>query len=312
MKKIFLVLLALVLISLCCIYLFIPNVVQHSSSHTSPYRYDALLRRLKQPANWLCWADSHFAQTKDGLLHLNDVRFRADSFSQSALYFSPVAPAEGYQLRLSISPANGDSARLQWEYRSATSYNPVQRIQRYNKAQSLISALDQLSARTNRYFRNIDGVYGFTINEALVSDSLLISTSGNSTSYPDIPFIYSLIDKLYSYLQQQHAQALGAPMLNILKQPEGGYLTRVALPVNRELPQRSDISFKRMLAGGNILIAEVKGGPAQIEKATMQIENYIKDFKRMSPAIPFLSLVTDRRQQSDSAQWITRIYYPVM
>lgn len=312
MKKIFLVLLTLVLISLCCIYLFIPNVVQHSSSHTSPYRYDALLRRLKQPANWLCWADSHFAQTKDGLLHLNDVRFRADSFSQSALYFSPVAPAEGYQLRLSISPVNGDSARLQWEYRSATSYNPVQRIQRYNKAQSLISALDQLSARTNRYFRNIDGVYGFTINEALVSDSLLISTSGNSTSFPDIPFIYSLIDKLYSYLQQQHAQALGAPMLNILKQPEGGYLTRVALPVNRELPQRSDISFKRMLAGGNILIAEVKGGPAQIEKATMQIENYIKDFKRMSPAIPFLSLVTDRRQQSDSAQWITRIYYPVM
>ena len=101
-------------------------------------------------------------------------------------------------------------------------------------------------------------------------------------------------------------------MLNILQQPEGGYLTRVALPVTRELPQQHDISFKRMLAGGNILITEVKGGPAQIEKASAQIENYIKDFKRMSPAIPFLSLVTDRRQQPDSTQWITRIYYPVM
>lgn len=312
MKKILLVLLALVLISLCSIYLFIPNVVQHSSSHYSPYRYDALLRRLKQPANWLCWADSSSVLVKDGLLHLNDVRFRADSFSQSALYFSPVAPAEGYQLRLSISPVNGDSARLQWEYRSATSYNPVYRIRRYNQAQSVISALDQLSAHTNQYFRRIEGVYGFAINEALISDSLLISTSGNSTSYPDIPFIYSLIDKLYNYLQQHHAEASGAPMLNILKQPEGGYLTRVALPVSGELPQRNDISFKRMLAGGNILIAEVKGGPVQIEKAMAQVENYIRDFKRMSPAIPFLSLVTDRRQQPDSTQWITRIYYPVM
>lgn len=312
MKKIFLILLALVVVTLCCIYLFIPNVVQHSSGHSSPYRYDAVLRRLKQPANWLCWADSQSLLTKDGLLHLSDVSFRADSFSQSALYFSPVAPAQGYQLRLAISPVNGDSTRLQWEYRSATSYNPVQRINRYREAQSVMNALDQLSAHTNRYFRHIEGVYGFAIKEAVVSDSLLISTSGNSSSYPDIPFIYSLIDKLYSYLQQQQAQTSGAPMLNILQQPEGGYLTRVALPVTRELPQQHDISFKRMLAGGNILITEVKGGPAQIEKASAQIENYIKDFKRMSPAIPFLSLVTDRRQQPDSTQWITRIYYPVM
>jgi len=312
MKKILLILLALVLIALACIYLFIPNVVQHSSSHYSPYRYDALLRRLRQPANWLCWADSHSALVQNGQLQLNDIGFRADSFSQSALYFSPVAPAQGYQLRLSISPANGDSARLQWEYRSATSYNPVQRIQRYNEAQSVISALDQLSAHTNSYFRSIGGVYGFTISEALISDSLLISTSANSNTYPDIPFIYSLIDKLYNYLQQHDAQAMSAPMLNILKQAQGGYLTRVALPVNRELPQRNDISFKRMLAGGNILITEVKGGSVQIEKATAQIENYIRDFKRMSPAIPFLSLVTDRRQQPDSTQWITRIYYPVM
>lgn len=312
MKKILLILLALILIALTCIYLFIPNVVQHSSSHYSPYRYDALLRRLRQPANWFCWADSHPALVQNGQLQLNDISFRADSFSQSALYFSPVAPAQGHQLRLSISPANGDSARLQWEYRSATSYNPVQRIQRYNEAQSVISALDQLSAHTNNYFRSTGGVYGFAISEALVSDSLLISTSAGSKTYPDIPFIYSLIDKLYSYLQQHDAQATSAPMLNILKQPEGGYLTRVALPVNRELPQRNDISFKRMLAGGNILITEVKGGPAQIEKATAQVENYIKDFKRMSPAIPFLSLVTDRRQQPDSTQWITRICYPAM
>ena len=67
-----------------------------------------------------------------------------------------------------------------------------------------------------------------------------------------------------------------------------------------------------MLPGGNILITEVKGGPEEIKKAYRQVELYISDFQRVAPAIPFESLVTDRRAEKDSTKWITRIYYPVM
>ena len=67
-----------------------------------------------------------------------------------------------------------------------------------------------------------------------------------------------------------------------------------------------------MLGGGNILITEVKGGSNKINNAYKQIRNYISDYNRIAPAIPFESLVTDRSKEPDSSKWVTRIYYPVM
>jgi hypothetical protein len=67
-----------------------------------------------------------------------------------------------------------------------------------------------------------------------------------------------------------------------------------------------------MLGGGNILITEVKGGQNEITNAYKQIQNYVSDYNRSAPAIPFESLVTDRRKEPDSSKWITRIYYPVI
>jgi hypothetical protein len=67
-----------------------------------------------------------------------------------------------------------------------------------------------------------------------------------------------------------------------------------------------------MLGGGNILITEIKGGSASIDKAFKEMENYVSDYRRTPPAIPFQSLVTDRMKEPDTSKWITRIFYPVM
>jgi hypothetical protein len=67
-----------------------------------------------------------------------------------------------------------------------------------------------------------------------------------------------------------------------------------------------------MPGGGNMLVTEVKGGQIEVNKASVQLLNYISDYNRTAPAIPFESLVTDRRKEPDSSKWITRIYYPVM
>jgi len=82
--------------------------------------------------------------------------------------------------------------------------------------------------------------------------------------------------------------------------------------VDRRLPDAGEIHYKWMLGGGNILITEVKGGPGEIKKAYEQITHYVTDYKRLAPAIPFESMVTDRTVEKDSSQWITRIYYPVI
>jgi hypothetical protein len=63
---------------------------------------------------------------------------------------------------------------------------------------------------------------------------------------------------------------------------------------------------------GDILVTEVRGGPHHIKKGLQQLEYYLNDYQRTSPAIPFESLITDRSIQPDTAQWVTRIYYPVI
>jgi hypothetical protein len=104
----------------------------------------------------------------------------------------------------------------------------------------------------------------------------------------------------------------GFPMLNIYKTDSVNYLTRVAIPVDKKLPSSGNISYKWMLGGGNILVTDVRGGPFSIDSAFQQLEYYVHDYNRTSPAIPFQSLVTDRSKVPDTTKWITRLYYPVM
>ena len=63
---------------------------------------------------------------------------------------------------------------------------------------------------------------------------------------------------------------------------------------------------------GNVLVTEIKGGTYTIKKSFDQLENYLTDAKRTSPAIPYEMMITDRSKETDTAKWVTRLYYPVM
>jgi hypothetical protein len=162
------------------------------------------------------------------------------------------------------------------------------------------------------FFSKPENIYGFTIRQEPVVDSILVSTFAMSKGYPSTAFIYNLLDQLKDYIKNQSAKETGYPMLNINTEDSINYLTRVAIPVDKELKSSGNISYKRMLGRGEILVAEVKGGPGLINNAFYQMKNYVNDYQRVAPAIPFLSLVTDRMNEPDTSKWITRIYYPVM
>jgi len=131
-------------------------------------------------------------------------------------------------------------------------------------------------------------------------------------SLPSTEQVYTMVKKLKDYILSQKAGATGNPMLNVFTRDSLSFDVRVAIPVDRRLPDAGEIHYKWMLGGGNILITEVKGGPEEIKKAYNQVNHYITDYKRLAPAIPFESMVTDRTVEKDSSQWITRIYYPVI
>jgi hypothetical protein len=62
---------------------------------------------------------------------------------------------------------------------------------------------------------------------------------------------------------------------------------------------------------GSLLTAEVKGGAHTVSEAEKQLENYVRDYQIVSPAIPFQTLVTDRRKEMDTARWVSIVNYPV-
>jgi hypothetical protein len=65
------------------------------------------------------------------------------------------------------------------------------------------------------------------------------------------------------------------------------------------------------MALGNILVGEVKGGTYTVISGEQNLTNYVNDHKKMSPAIPYQSLVTDRLLEADTSKWVTKLYYPV-
>ena len=155
-------------------------------------------------------------------------------------------------------------------------------------------------------------LYDLDIRREIVDDSTMISTFDSTIGYPSTEKIYSLIDKLRAYISSQQAQATDSPMLNIFSKDNRTFFTRVAFPTNKTLPSKGDIVFRKMLYGGNILTALVKGAPNKADSAIVAIENYLSDYELTSPAIPFYSLVTNRLAEKDSTKWTSKIYYPVM
>jgi hypothetical protein len=91
---------------------------------------------------------------------------------------------------------------------------------------------------------------------------------------------------------------------------DSNYELMVALPTNLKINNKDDIFFKRMIPG-NFLVTEVKGGDYKINQARNALKIYLDDYKKMAMAIPFQSLISDRRREPDSTNWITKVYYPV-
>lgn len=212
---------------------------------------------------------------------------------------------------LHVLPLGKDSVRLEWVAQAAGSYQPLRRWQSWRKAKRMEQALEEKLQAISRFLSQPENIYGVQIREERVTDSILVSTFRKTAGPADQALVYQLVDELRLFIEKNGAKETGYPMVNYTT-VDSLHLTRVAIPVDRRLPNAGAISYKWMMGGGKILVAEVKGGPASVEQALKQVENYIRDHQRVPPAIPFFSWVTDRRTYSDSSQWVTRIYYPVM
>ena len=60
-----------------------------------------------------------------------------------------------------------------------------------------------------------------------------------------------------------------------------------------------------------IVVGQTKGGAWSAELAMKQLKQYLTDYQRVTMALPFQLLVTERDQEPDSTRWVTQVVQPV-
>jgi hypothetical protein len=310
MKKRLIAIVVILVVLFGSIYLFIPNYVSINHQISVSANSQGLRRNLFAENSWSTWWPGKSSDSAGHWIYKDNTYFITEK-GVSAMFIAIRKKDFATLTSLTIAGERLNSTNMFWEARVPTSYNPLKRLQIYLNARKLNDDMKTILEKMKTHFSSTENIYGHDIRKELVTDSTLVSTFGNSKGYPGVEFIYRLIDDLKKYIAVQGAKETGFPMLNINTVDSINFLTRVAIPVDKILPSSGNISYKWMLPHGNILVTDVKGGPFMIDKAFHQVNNYATDYQRTAPAIPFLSLVTDRRQEPDSSKWITRIYYPV-
>lgn len=296
------------------LYFIIPNKIALNEKNTCIANAKAFSRAIFDTTRWRQWwpavkenethSSTHFKYNGNDY-HILEQRF-------SSLLLSIKKGTDSVITELLLIPLASDSVEVAWTGAAKAGTNPLNRAAKRAWMKGLSADMQTLLQRMCSFYSNPDHVYGIHIEEQKVVDSTLIYTSTTVKTHPTPNAIYNLVDKLKIFAQQHDATQTGLPMLNIMPNADSTYLIRVALPVDKKLKDEGDIHYRWMLGGGNILVTEVKGGPSQIEKAFAAMELYVADHRRIAPAIPFQSLVTDRRAQPDTAQWVTKVYWPVM
>lgn len=313
MKIWLIIVLTILLFLIGSIYVFIPNNISINHSLFIKVNREGIYRNMIIEKNWSKWWPGNISYTnmKQNLFYNNSL-YSIDKKTFVSLLISITHGSLKANTSFDLIAKNIDSVNLTWEGTVPTSEQPFKRLQIYLKAKQINNDIKTILKKIQDFFSKTENVYGYNIRHELVTDSILVSTYGISKNYPSTNLIYGLIDQLKIYTASRSAKETGFPMLNINTKDSINYLTRVAIPVNKKLPSSGNISYKWMLGGGNILVMDVKGGPSSIKNAFNQMENYVNDYQKVAPAIPFQSLITDRRQEPDTSKWVTRIYYPVM
>jgi hypothetical protein len=187
--------------------------------------------------------------------------------------------------------------------------NRFNRIIQYPDYLRWKKAFGQFSAQLQDFFADTRKVYGFDIRKSKVPNSPHIALMQEYPEHPSWTEVYGLIDDIKQYVATQQAGVVNDPIMHIVVD-EGRFKVMVAVATNRVLPSSGRFMLKEMVLG-NVMVAEVRGGSDKVKECEIQMANYVRDYGKAAPAIPYLRLVTDRRKVTDSTQWITTVNFPV-
>jgi hypothetical protein len=305
MKKILLAFVFLIVIILAAIYLFIPGKLQLAATISFNATLPGVTRTLANDSNWEKWwpGETSFAYNKQ--------TYSINGRFLNVFGIDIYSDKDTINSRMELVPVNENTMTIIWNAEQVSSNDPLKRFDRYRHAKQTEKNMNAILQSLKTFLQKKENIYGFDVKETLVKDSALITTRRQFDHYPDAQEVDSMIQSLRKYISQNNAIEKNLPMLNVFELGNSRYEAMTAIPVDKVLPKTNEFAPKFLLKGGNILEAQIQGGPYTIKKGLEELENYRADYKFDSPAIPYQLLVTDRTKEADTTKWITRLYYPV-
>ncbi len=287
-------------------YFIFPDRQQPRGSLTAAVSYAAALRQLPDTASWKLWWPWH-AQGTEGNQPEGTITLKGISDTQFGLNWQE----NGFvtTVFVTVSSEGNDSTVLVWSANWTAGMNPLNRVNEFARGKRLENDMKTFLHAFSVYASNPENIYGFKPAMEKVTDTLLITTKANYTKAPGTAEIYRMIGTLEQYTRNKGVKVTGMPMYHITG-TEGNIEMMVALPIEKAIEGNEVCRIKRMV-DGNLLVAEVKAGPEKLKFLFQQFELCRNDYHLASPAIPYLQPVTNRLQNPDTAQWITKMCYPV-
>jgi hypothetical protein len=205
--------------------------------------------------------------------------------------------ADGVQVNgdIRLAPLNLDSILISWDCKVPVLFTHREEI-RHNMEAVLLSFKSFIDDDKN--------IYGSHFYRAMSKVSTLVSIISVSATYPTTAEVYQKIDSLRQYMSSQGAAAIDSPWLNVTKLQDGTFRTTVAIPGNKRLASHGRIANQNFVPW-RMLEGEVHGGVYTVEKAFDQLQKFKTDHGMTIMALPFQSLITDRRKEQDTTKWVT-------
>ncbi len=291
------------------IYLFIPNKIVVTENLVVPQSSTGVTRGLMNIQYWDKWMpyksiEGHTFILAGGKLEVVEsflssakTNFILEDFS-TPVTFSAVASGK-------------DSSLIRYEAIIDNRHvSPIQRIQDYLMSKKIKAQMNIVLEAAGKNYSTTQGIYGFTITQERVKDSVLATTHQIYADTPSLVQLYNMIHLLEAHVQKNNGTIHGDPMVNITRLNEKEVFAQVAYPLAKSIPEGNDIQIKKMVLG-NILTVKVVGNVNKVAHAFEETQNYMHDRSKSSPAIPFVVYNTNRLQENDPKKWVSTIYYPV-
>ncbi len=94
--------------------------------------------------------------------------------------------------------------------------NPFTRIKNYIHARQIKNSMNGILESFQVFLKKTENVYGLSIDQMQVKDTLLISAKFSTPQYPSTTDMYAAINSLKKYIAAEGASETNSPMLNII------------------------------------------------------------------------------------------------